>query len=318
LRSRRVSQRRACRLVDFSRSAAWYRRGGRNDGALRERLKELAQEYPRYGCPTLHDMLVIEGRVVNFKRTYRLYREEGLQVRRKRRKKLNIPRIPMLVPSAVNERWSVDFVSDQLANGRRFRVFNVVDDFSRECVLQIVDFSISGQRLVNELDRLSRTRRLPNTIVCDNGPELTSKAMFLWSQRVGVKLHFIQPGKPTQNSFVESFNGKFREYCLDLHWFTSLEDARLRIERWREHYNHVRPHRSLGKKPPALFAASACVVEESGVTAVDRLGSEKRLPKIALEARSRSSSTLSYPSKLAPRSLRDGNQLCNLRPPSAP
>ena len=190
-----MSQRRACRLVDFSRSAAWYRRGGRNDGALRERLKELAQEYPRYGCPTLHDMLVIEGRVVNFKRTYRLYREEGLQVRRKRRKKLNIPRIPMIVPSAVNERWSVDFVSDQLANGRRFRVFNVVDDFSRECVLQIVDFSISGQRLVNELDRLSRTRRLPNTIVCDNGPELTSKAMFLCSQRVGVKLHFIQPGK---------------------------------------------------------------------------------------------------------------------------
>ena len=155
-----MSQRRACRLVDFSRSAAWYRRGGRNDGALRERLKELAQEYPRYGCPTLHDMLVIEGRVVNFKRTYRLYREEGLQVRRKRRKKLIIPRIPMIVPSAVNERWSVDFVSDQLANGRRFRVFNVVDDFSRECVLQIVDFSISGQRLVNELDRLSRTRRL--------------------------------------------------------------------------------------------------------------------------------------------------------------
>ncbi len=177
-------------------------------------------------------------------------------MRRKRRKRLDIPRIPMLVPSAVNERWSVDFVSDQLASGRRFRVFNVVDDFSRECVLQIVDFSISGQRLANELERLATTRRLPKTIVRDNGPELTSKAMFLWSQRRGVKLHFIQPGKPTRNAFVESVNGKFREYCLNLNWFTSLEDARLRIERWRTHYNHVRPHRSLGRKPRAVFAAS--------------------------------------------------------------
>jgi putative transposase len=285
LKSRRISERRACRLVRFSRSAAWYRLQGRNDGALRERLKELAQDYPRYGCPTLHDMLVTEGRVVNFKRTYRVYREEGLQVRRKRRKKLNIPRIPMLVPSDVNERWSVDFVSDQLANGRRFRVFNIVDDFSRECVLQIVDFSISGQRVANELERLDR---LPKTLVCDNGPELTSKPMFLWAQRRGVKLHFIQPGKPTQNAFVESFNGKFREYCLDLNWFTSLEDARLRIERWREHYNHVRPHRSLGKRPPAVFAASIA---------------ENRLPKIALEPRSPISPTFTYP------------QVCNFRPP---
>ena len=162
----------------------------------------------------------------------------------------------MLVPNAANERWSVDFVSDQLATGRRLRVFNVVDDFTRECVLQIVDFSISGQRLATELDRIAITRRLPKTIVCDNGPELTSEAMFLWLQRVDVKLHVIQPGKPTQNSFVESFNGKFREYCLDLNWFTSLEDARWRIERWRTHYNHVRPHCSLGKKPPAVFAAS--------------------------------------------------------------
>jgi putative transposase len=132
-------------------------------------------------------MLVSEGRVVNLKRTYRVYREEGLQVRRTRRKKLNVPRVPMLVPSAVNERWSVDFVFDQLANGRRFGVFNVVDDFTRECVLQIVDFSISGQRLVNELERLAPTRPLPKSIVCNNGPELTSKAMFLWSQRRGVK-----------------------------------------------------------------------------------------------------------------------------------
>lgn len=161
----------------------------------------------------------------------------------------------MLVPNAVDERWSMDFVSDQLANGRRFRVLNIVDDYSRELVLQIVDFSISGQRVANELDRLARP--LPNTIVCDNGPEFASKAMYFWAKRGGVKLHFIQPGKPTQNAFVVSFNGKFRAYCLDLHWFASIDYARSTITDWRTHYNHVRPHRSLGKKPPAVFAKEA-------------------------------------------------------------
>ena len=252
LKSRRVSERRACRLIGFSRSAAGSRLTGRDDGDLRARLKALAEQYPRYGYPTLHDMLRTQGHVRNRKRTYRIYREEGLQVRTKRRKKLTRPRLPMLVPDRANERWSIDFVSDQLANGRRFRILNLVDDFTRECVLQIVDFSISGQRLVRELDQLAR--RLPKTIVCDNGPEFTCKAMFFWAKRTGVKLHFIQPGKPTQNAFVESFNGKFREYCLDLNWFASLEDARSTIDTWRSHYNHVRPHRSLGKKPPAVFA----------------------------------------------------------------
>ena len=178
-------------------------------------------------------------------------------MRTKRRRKLNRPRVPMPVPDRVNERWSLDFVSDQLANGRRFRVLNVVDDFTRECVLQVVDFSISGQRLARELDHLTEHRPLPNTIVCDNGPELTGKALFFWSRHTGVKLHFIQPGKPTQNAFVESFNGKFRDYCLNLHWFASLADARSTIDIWRDHYNYVRPHRSLGTKPPAVLAREA-------------------------------------------------------------
>ena len=255
LKSRHVSERRACRVIGFSRSAAWRKLKGRNDQELRSRLKVLAERYPRYGYPTLHDMLRTQGHVINPKRTYRIYREEGLQVRTKRRKKLTRPRIPMVVPDSVNQRWSIDFVSDQLANGRRFRVLNIVDDFSRECVAQITDFSISGQRVAREFDRLNRP--LPKTIVCDNGPEFTSKAMFFWAKRTGVKLHFIQPGKPTQNAFVESFNGKFREYCLDLNWFVGIEDARSTIEHWREHYNHVRPHRSLGKKPPAVFAKEA-------------------------------------------------------------
>jgi putative transposase len=252
LKTRRYSERRAGRLVGFSRSAAWNRPKGCDDAALRQRLKALAERYPRYGYPTLHHMLKTEGCVINRERTYRIYREEGLQVRTKRRKKLIRPRVPMLVPDSVNQRWSMDFMSDQLANGRRLRILNVVDDYSRECVLQIVDLSISGQRLAGEHDQLAR--RLPKMIVCDNGPEFTCKAMFFWSKRTGVKLHFIQPGKPTQNAFVESFNGKFRDYCLNLNWFASLEDARSTITHWRSHYNDVRPHRSLGRKPPTVFA----------------------------------------------------------------
>ena len=240
LKSRNVSERRACRVIGFSRSAAWRKLQGRDDADLKSELKALAERYPRYGCPTLHDMLRSSGLVMNHKR-----------------KKLTRPRIPLPVLDRVNERWSIDFVADQLANGRRFRVFNVVDDFSRECLLQVVDFSISGQRLTRELDCLAEQRGLPARIVMDNGPELTSKAMFFWSKRTKVKLNFIQPGKPTQNAFVESFNGKFRDYCLDLHWFASLADAREEIESWRNHYNHVRPHRSLGKKPPAVFAQEA-------------------------------------------------------------
>ncbi len=155
----------------------------------------------------------------------------------------------MPMPDSVNQCWSVDFACDQLASGRRFRVCNIVDHFSRECVVQITDFSISGERLVRELDQLARTRSLPGTIVLDNGPELTSKAMFFCSKRPGVKLHFIQPGKPTQNAFVESFNGKFRDTCLNQHWFLDLADARQTIDAFRAHYNDIRPHSSLNYQP---------------------------------------------------------------------
>jgi len=154
LKNRRYSERRACCLLGFSRSAAWRPLMARDDEPLKSRLKALAERYPRYGYPTLHEMLKAEGLVFNPKRTYRLYREEGLQVRTKRRKKLDRPRIPMLVPDSIDQRWSMDFVSDQLANGRRFRVLNIVDDYSREIVLQVVDVSISGERVASELDRL--------------------------------------------------------------------------------------------------------------------------------------------------------------------
>ena len=224
------------------------------DGAVRQRLKELATQYPVYGYLMLHALLKQEGLVVNKKRTYRLYTEDNLQVRTKRRKKLYRPRQPMLVPTSANERWSMDFVSDQLSDGRRFRVLNVVDDYSRECVGQLTDLSISGERVARFLSSLMKKRSKPQAIVCDNGPEFTSKALFFWSKEQHVKLSFIQPGKPTQNAFVESFNGKFRSGCLNQHWFRTLDEARLEINLWHHHYNTVRPHSSLNYLPPAQFA----------------------------------------------------------------
>lgn len=254
----RISQRRACRVVPISRKAVRHNsiKSGR-DKPVVDRLKALGELYPRYGYLMLHGLLKNEGLVINEKRTYRLYSELGMQIRTKKRKKLVRPRLPMVIPTEVNERWSLDFVHDQLSNGRRFRVLNVVDDYSRVCVGQLVDLSISGQRMARFLDQLDEIRGLPKSIVMDNGTEMTSKAMFFWSQKTGVKLNFIQPGKPTQNAFVESFNGKFRDGCLNQHWFLNIEDARQIIDQWRKHYNQVRPHSSLGYLPPRVYEEQA-------------------------------------------------------------
>jgi len=252
-----VSQRRACRVIPISRKAVQYvPQRPQQDARLITRLKALGEQYPRYGYLMLHGLLRAEGMVENRKRTYRLYTELGMQVRTKRRKKLVRPRVPMAVPTRPNERWSMDFVHDQLADGRRIRVLNIVDDYSRVCVGQLVDLSISGVRLVRYLNQLRETRGLPRTVVLDNGPEMTSKAMFFWSQEARVKLHFIQPGKPTQNAIVESFNGRFRDGCLNQQWFRDLADARRIIDDWREHYNMTRPHSSLGYMPPAVFESN--------------------------------------------------------------
>jgi putative transposase len=253
-----MSQRRAARLVQISRKALRYRSvRAATDAELIERLRALGEQYPRYGYLLLHGLLKAEGLVVNRKRTYRLYTELGLQIRTKRRKKLTRPRIPMAAPSTPNERWSMDFVHDQLADGRRIRILNIVDDYSRVCVGQLVDRSICGRRMARFLSDLKQPRGLPKTLVLDNGPEMTSKAMFFWSQDHGIKLHFIQPGKPTQNAFVESFNGRFRDGCLSQQWFRDLADARRIIDDWRHHYNTERPHSSLGYAPPALFEERA-------------------------------------------------------------
>ena len=253
-----ISERRACRLVRISRKAVRYEpQRPHRDAELVSRLKALGEAYPRYGYLMLHGMLRAEGVVENRKRTYRLYTDLGMQVRTKRRRKLVRPRVPIAVPTRVNERWSADFVHDQLADGRRIRILNIVDDFSRVCVGQLVDLSISGARMARLLDELRGTRGLPDTLVVDNGPEMTSKAMFFFSRQHDMKLHFIQPGKPTQNAFIESFNGRFRDGCLNQHWFRDLADARQLIASWRDHYNTVRPHSSLGYTPPASFEERA-------------------------------------------------------------
>lgn len=251
----RFSERRARGLVGISRSVLHYVSKRDDDGPARTRLKDLAGRYRRYGYPRLHVFLRNEGLVVNAKRTYRLYREEGLRVRRRRRKRLPPrDRIPLQAAERPNQRWSLDFVSDALWNYRRFRVLNIVDDCTRGGPGQIVDFSISGKRLARYLDELAAIHGYPEELVHDNGPELTSRAMFEWSQRTGVRLRFIQPGKPTRNAYVESFNGKFRDECLNENWFAGLAEARRTIEAWRRHYNEVRAHSALGYQTPSAFA----------------------------------------------------------------
>ena len=217
-------------------------------------MLDLARERPRYGYRRLHVLLRREGYEINHKRVHRLYRHEGLMVRRRLRKRIAAGRrVPLPLPSRANERWSLDFVSDQLADGRAFRTLNIVDDFTRECRAIEVDTSLSGVRLVRVLDVLCAEHGRPHALLMDNGPELTSKALDAWAYGNGVELRFIQPGKPAQNAYVESFNGKFRDECLNEHWFLTLDEAREVIEEWRQDYNQFRPHSSLDDLTPEQF-----------------------------------------------------------------
>ena len=250
-----LSQRRACRLAGASRSMVRYV-SRRDDQDLRRRILELAVERPRFGYRRLHVLLRREEWCVNRKRVYRIYREEGLAVRRKKRKRVaQANRRPrQVVPEQADEQWSMDFMSDTLADGRQFRTLNVVDDATRECLAIEADTSLGGLRVTQVLDRIARDRPLPQRIVIDNGTEFTSKALDQWAYRRQVELCFIRPGRPIENCFVESFNGKFRDECLNTHWFTRLSEARNLIRAWRIDYNHTRPHSSLGDVPPVEYA----------------------------------------------------------------
>jgi putative transposase len=249
------SERRACGLIGVDRSSFQYESKGGGDVSVRARLRELANERRRFGYRRLAIMLRREGVRMNLKKVYRLYKEERLMVRRRGgRKRALGTRAPMTMPQGANQRWSLDFVSDALNDGRRFRVLAVVDDFTRECLATVADTSLSGHRVVRELGEIIARRGKPCMIVSDNGTELVSRAILRFTEDTGIEWHYIAPGKPVQNAFVESFNGRLRDECLNEHAFASLAEARRIVEAWRIDYNTVRPHSSLGGITPSMFA----------------------------------------------------------------
>ena len=255
IESYEVSQRRACKTIAADRTAIRYRSTRPDDAAIRVRLRELASERRRFGYRRLHVLLKREGTVMNHKKLRRLYRDERLQVRRRvgRKRAVGI-RVPMTIPQGANQRWSMDFVSDTFIDSRRFRILSVVDDFTRECVALVADTSLSGLRVARELDGAIAGRKRPLMIVSDNGPELTSMAVLKWSQDNLIEWHYIDLGKPQQNAFVESFNGRLRDELLNETLFTSLAHARAMLAAWKHDYNTSRPHSGLGWLTPSEFA----------------------------------------------------------------
>ncbi len=254
-----MSERHACRLMGLGRSTHRYRaRKAERDAALRTRLRELAAKRMRFGYRRLTALLLREGMAANHKRVYRLYREEGLAMRIRARRRIRWNgRVTSRAAVRPNQRWSMDFVSDCINNGRVIRMLTVVDDCTRECPAIEVDTSLGGGRVRRVLDRIVDERGRPEAIVLDNGPEFRGRALAAWSEERGVRLEFIQPGKPVQNAYAESFNGRLRDECLNANWFTSLRDARRKIETWRQDYNQQRPHSSLDYLPPAESAREA-------------------------------------------------------------
>jgi putative transposase len=253
-----VSQRRACWVLAVDRSAVRYRSSRPDDGSIRARLRELAGVRRRFGYRRLRIMLAREGIKMNHKKFRRLYAEERLQVRRRGgRKRALGTRRPMAIPQGANQRWSLDFLSDSFTDGRRFRILAVVDYFTRECLCLVADTSLSGARVARELDAVIARRGRPQSVVSDNGTELTSMAILRWSQEVAIDWHYIAPGKPTQNAFIESFNGRLRDELLNEVLFISLAHARAELAAWQADYNTQRPHSQLGWLTPEEFSVTS-------------------------------------------------------------
>lgn len=251
-----LSERTSCELVDLHRSVARYAPLRIDPPDLIERILAIAAERPRFGYRRIHRMLLREGFKINRKRVLRIYQELHLQVRRKRRKQAaRASRLPKLTPTLVNEGWSMDFMSDTLVDGRSLRIFNVVDDCSREAVTMEVGNSIPAAVVIRALERAIEERGCPAWLTCDNGPEFTSNALDAWAYGRGIELRFIRPGKPQENAYVESFNARVRDELLNQHCFRNLEEARTLVENWQQDYNHVRPHGSLKDATPSEFAA---------------------------------------------------------------
>ena len=253
-----LSERRACRLIRISRSTYRYKAVPEKDGPIRRRLKELAGHrlYLRYGTPRLTELLREEGYLVNHKRIERIYREEGLSYRRKKTKKRQWGHSrPLCKLTGCNEEWAMDFISDSTTSGRNYRILNVLDQYSRESLAMEIDTSLPAERVVRVLNRICEERGHPKRIRMDNGSEFTSKIMQHWFSDTRVAPVFIEPGKPNQNGYVESFHGKLRDECLGLYEFKNLREVREACYDWRAHYNNTRKHSALGKLPPAVFAA---------------------------------------------------------------
>lgn len=259
-----LSQRHAGRLMGIGNSSLRYKSKRADDSDLRARLRAVAVERPRFGYRRLGVMLEREGVSVNHKRLHRLYREEGLVLRRKRRQRSSTAtRAPLVASRRAGERYSMDFMSDSLATGRNFRTLNIVDDYTRECLAIEVDLSLPAERVVRALDRLVESGRKPDVIVLDNGPEFSGRLLDTWAVRNKVQLRFIDPGKPIQNAYIESFNARLRDECLNQHWFVSLQEAQKAIEEWREDYNRNRPHSSLDNQTPEEFARRCALMQEA-------------------------------------------------------
>jgi putative transposase len=265
-----ATERKACELAQLARSSFRYQANTDKDQALQEKLIELAQDKPRYGYRRLGVLLRRQGEVVNHKRLFRIYQAAGLSVKRKKRKRLVRVGQPAFVPFRPNQQWSIDFVQDRLANGRTIRVLTVVDTFTRECLALEVDTSLPSCRVTRVLDAVVRQRGCPERICLDNGTELTSRHFSSWAIERRIELAYIQPGKPVQNAYIESFNGKFRDECLNTNWFRNLWQARRLIRAWRAEYNGERPHSSLDYRTPNEFAqvwlAKTTVTNYSEVT----------------------------------------------------
>lgn len=254
-----LSEKRACNLANLGRSTFKYKPKPNSDEMLINRLKQLAQQKRRYGAKRLHHLLRKEGLVKNHKRTERLYRQEGLSIRTKKRKRL-VSKLRLVLPktTGINQIWAADFISDSLYDGRRFRCLCIIDVHSRECLAILADTSITGAIVASKLDQLKEMRAKPGILVVDNGPEFTSRALDRWAQDNKVTLSFIRPGKPIENAYIESFNGRLRDECLNENWFINLNDARQKIENWRFEYNNERPHSSLNNLSPLDFVRLKC------------------------------------------------------------
>lgn len=254
-----ASQRQACAVMRISRSVYSYASKARDSTALKMRIREITSIRVHYGYRRVHVLLRREGWKDNHKRVYRLYREMGLSLRHKRPRRNKSARLrqPKRGSTRMNEVWSMDFVADALFDGRRLRTLTVIDLFTRECLAIEVGQSLKGEDVVSVLDRITAARGWPGTIKVDNGSEFISKAMDRWAYEQGVELDFSRPGRPTDNAQVESFNGRFREECLNAHWFLSLADAKDKIEAWRKYYNEARPHSALQWRTPAEAARQA-------------------------------------------------------------